>query len=208
MIEESRKEKLFTNRDLWHLMCPLVMELLLTLLVGMIDSIMVSSVGEAAVSGVSLVDTVMQLLIYIFAALGTGGAVVAGQYLGSGNQKEACKSSEQLIWLSLMYSFAVMVALLLMKGIILNHMFGKITPEVKAYEDTYMTITAFSIPAIAGYEAGAAIFRTMGNSKVTMWISLMMNVINVTGNAVFIYRAGMATGGAAISTPFPESLLR
>lgn len=104
MIQESCKDRLFTNRELWHLMFPLVIELLLTLLVGMIDSVMVSSVGEAAVSGVSLVDTVMQLLIYLFAALETGGAVVAGHYLGSGNQKDACKSSERLIGFSAVFA--------------------------------------------------------------------------------------------------------
>lgn len=200
MTQESRKGRLFTNRELWRLMCPLVIELLLTLLVGMIDSIMVSSVGEAAVSGVSLVDTVMQLLIYLFAALGTGGAVVAGQYLGSGNQKDACKSSEQLIGFSAVFSLAVMVVLIILKDIMLNRLFGEITPEVRKYADTYLTITAFSIPAIAVYEAGAATFRAMSNSKITMWISLMMNMINVTGNAIFIYGAGMATGGAAVST--------
>lgn len=194
------QERMFSRRDLWKLMVPLVLELMLTLLVGMVDSVMVSSVGEAAVSGVSLVDTVMQLLIYIFAALGTGGAVVAGQYLGSGNRKKACESSEQLIWFSGLFSLAVTVALIAIKEIILNRFFGQITPEVRSYADTYLTITAFSVPAIAVYEAGAANFRTMGNSKVTMWISLMMNIINVTGNAVLIYGAGMATGGAAVST--------
>lgn len=190
-------ERLFSRRDLWKLMLPLVLELLLTLLVGMIDSVMVSSVSEAAVSGVSLVDTVMQLLIYIFAALGTGGAVVAGQYLGSGKRDKACESSEQLIWFSALVSLAVMAVLFALKALILNRFFGQITPEVRGYADVYLTITAFSIPAIAAYEAGAATFRTMGNSKVTMWISLMMNIINVVGNAILIYGVGMATGGAA-----------
>lgn len=197
---KAPSERLFSRRDLWKLMLPLVLELLLTLLVGMIDSVMVSSVSEAAVSGVSLVDTVMQLLIYIFAALGTGGAVVAGQYLGSGKKDKACESSEQLIWFSALVSLAVMAVLFALKTLILNRFFGQITPEVRGYADVYLTITAFSIPAIAAYEAGAATFRTMGNSKVTMWISLMMNIINVVGNAILIYGAGMATGGAAIST--------
>ena len=194
------KGKIFSGRDLWKLMLPLVVEQFLTLFVGMIDSVMVSSVGESAVSGVSLVDTVMQLLIYIFAALGTGGAVVAGQYLGSGNKKKACESAEQLIWFSALVSLVVIAGTFLLKGAILHRFFGDITPQVRAYADTYLTITAFSIPAIAVYEAGAATFRTMGNSKVTMWISLMMNLINISGNAVFIYGFHMRTGGAAIST--------
>ena len=200
MTQKSYKRRLFTNHELWNLICPLVIELFLTLLVGMIDSVMVSSVGEAAVSGVSLVDTVMQLLIYVFAAFGTGGAVIAGQYLGSGNQKNACKSAEQLIGFSVVFSLVVMVILISLKNIILNHLFGEITPDVRNYADTYLTITVFSIPAIAVYEAGIATFRAMSNSKVTMWISLMMNIINVTGNAIFIYGAGMATDGAAVAT--------
>ena len=91
-----------------------------------------------------------------------------------------------------------MAVLFALKTLILNRFFGQIMPEVRGYADVYLTITAFSIPAIAVYEAGAATFRTMGNSKVTMWISLMMNIINVVGNAILIYGAGMATGGAAI----------
>ena len=160
MTQESCKGRLFTNRELWRLMCPLVIELLLTLLVGMIDSIMVSSVGEAAVSGVSLVDTVMQLLIYLFAALGTGGAVVAGQYLGSGNQKDACKSSEQLIGFSAVFSLAVMVVLIILKDIILNRLFGEITPEVRKYADTYLTDSSFPFNfSIAAYPVYAVIIR-------------------------------------------------
>lgn len=194
------EERLFSNRELRQLIFPLILELLLTLLVGMIDSVMVSSVSESAVSGVSLVDTVMQLLIYLFAALGTGGAVVAGQYLGRGSHRDACKSTEQLVWFSGLCSLLVMALLLGLKNIILDRLFGQITAEVQAYADIYLTITAFSIPAIAVYEAGAASFRTMGNSKITMWISLMMNLINVTGNAILIYGGGMATDGAALAT--------
>lgn len=199
---QKGKLRLFSNKDLRQLIFPLILELLLTLLVGMIDSIMVSSVSESAVSGVSLVDTIMQLLIYIFAALGTGGAVVTGQYLGSGSRENACKSTEQLIWFSGIVSISVTIFVVCSKGLMLNHLFGQITPEVRRYADTYLTITAFSVPAIAVYEAGAATFRTMGNSKVTMWISLMMNLINVVGNSILIYGVGMATDGAAISTLF------
>lgn len=199
---QKGKLRLFSNKDLRQLIFPLILELLLTLLVGMIDSIMVSSVSESAVSGVSLVDTIMQLLIYIFAALGTGGAVVAGQYLGSGSRENACKSTEQLIWFSGIVSIFVTIFVICSKELMLNHLFGQITPKVQRYADTYLTITALSIPAIAVYEAGAATFRTMGNSKVMMWISLMMNFINVVGNSILIYSAGMATDGVAISTLF------
>lgn len=192
--------KIFSKKQLWQLILPLIIELLLNLLVGMIDSIMVSSVGESAVSGVSLVDTVMQLLIYLFSALGTGGAVVAGQYLGRDDKERARESSEQLVWFSGLFSIAVMAGLLCLKNPILNHLFGQITPEVHDYANIYLIITAFSVPGIAIYQACAATFRTMGNSKVTMWISLLMNIINCTGNAILIYGMRMGTAGAAIAT--------
>ena len=87
----NRSKYLFDNKALATLIAPLIIEQLLTILVGMADSIMVASVGEAAVSGVSLVDQIMVLLINVFAALATGGAVVAGQYLGQQKKEQACK---------------------------------------------------------------------------------------------------------------------
>lgn len=194
------RERLFSNQDLWRLLYPLVITLALTLLVGMVDSVMVSSVGEAAVSGVSLVDTIMQLLIYIFTALATGGAIVAGQYLGNGRKKAARESAEQLIWFSAVFSAAVMILLFMLKEAILNLFFSSITPEVREHANTYLVITAFSIPAIALYEAGAVIFRTMGDSKAAMWISFMMNIMHIAINCILIYGLKMGTAGAAVST--------
>ncbi len=118
---------LFNKKDLWRLLLPLIGELLLTLLIGMVDSVMVANVSEAAVSGVSLVDTVMQLIIYIFAAFGTGGAVVAGQYLGSGDKKSARENADQLMRFSTLASVFIAAALLLAKELILTKLFGKIT---------------------------------------------------------------------------------
>ncbi|SHO52349.1 MATE family efflux transporter [Anaerocolumna xylanovorans] len=197
----SPKEKpLFSNKELWNLMIPLVIEMALTLLVGMMDSIMVSSAGEAAVSGVSLVDTLMQLLIYVFAALATGGAVVAGQYLGNQKVDRARDAAGQLIWFSGLLSVLIAAAVLISKDMLLQVLFGKISIEVHDNADTYLMIVACSIPAIAIYEAGAAIFRTMGNSGITMRISLIMNVLHTIGNATLIYGFSMGTKGAAIST--------
>ena len=179
----SVSKKLFSRKELLKLIFPLIVELGLTLLVGMIDSVMVSSVGEAAVSGVSLIDTVFQLLIYIFAAFGTGGAVVAGQYLGAGKKEEARAASGQLVWFSGLISIGIMGVIYLIRRFLLNVVFGAITPEVYGCANNYLLIVALSIPALSVYESGAAIFRTMGNSKITMYLSAMMNLINICGNA-------------------------
>ena len=194
------KVRLFTNQDLKKLLIPLLIELTLTLAVGMIDSVMVASAGEGAVSGVSLVDTLMQLLIHVFQALATGGAVVAGQYLGHKDKERACKASGQLVWFSGIFSVGIGALFLFGHRLILLGLFGEITSEVYGYADIYLIITALSIPAIAVFEAGAAIFRTMGDSRITMEISMMMNGINVIFNGVFIYGFHMATKGAAIAT--------
>lgn len=192
--------RIFSKRDLARLILPLMVELLLTLLVGMIDSVMVSSAGEAAVSGVSLIDTVFQLLIYIFSAFGTGGAVVAGQYLGAGRQKNARETVDHLVWFSAAVSAAIMVLVYAIRGFLLGQVFGAMTQEVRFNANRYLLITALSIPALSVYESGAAVFRTMGSSKVTMLLSAVMNLINICGNAILIYGAGLGTAGAAIAT--------
>ena len=191
---------IFTNRDLLRLIFPLIIELALELIVGLIDSVMVSSVGEAAVSGVSLVDSVMQLLIYIFAALASGGAVVAGQYLGAKKREDAKQSVNELLWLNMLLAMAIMLFALLFSDWILRHLFGRIEDEVFYHAQRYFFVVAFSIPAIGIFEAGTAIFRTMSDSKTTMKISLLMNAMNGVGNAILIYVCSMGTQGAAIAT--------
>ena len=195
-----KENGLFSGRDLYQLIWPLILDLFLTFFVGMLDSIMVSSVGESAVSGISLVDQIMQLVIMVFSAMATGGAVIAGQYLGAQRDKEACRSAQQLVWLMFLTGVVICVFLLLFHRVIMNHIFGQITEEVYQYSEKYLLITAFSIPMLAVHQAGAAIFRTMGNSRNPMFISIMMNIINFSGNALFIYVFGMDTDGAGIST--------
>lgn len=193
-------KRIFSGKDLAKLIFPLVIELMLTLLVGMIDSVMVSSAGEAAVSGVSLVDTVFQLLIYIFSAFGTGGAVVAGQYLGAGQKDHAKETAQQLVWFSAFSSIAIMGMVYLIRGFLLGHVYGAITQEVHWNANRYLMIVGLSIPALSIYESGAAIFRTMGNSRITMMLSAVMNIVNICGNAILIYGVGMGTAGAATAT--------
>lgn len=196
----DKKNYLFSNRDLVSLLVPLFIEQLLAMAVGLSDSIMIASVGESAVSGVSLVDSCMLLLINIFTALATGGAVVAGQYLGQKDYKSGCEASNQLVWFMTIFATVVMVIIYVCKNIILDKVFGQITPEVRDYANTYLMIVSASIPFLALYNGGAAIFRAMGNSKVTMKISIIMNIINVAGNAVLIFAVGMGSEGVAIPT--------
>ena len=198
--KQDRSHYLFSNRELANLIGPLVIEQLLAVLVGMADSIMVANVGEAAVSGVSLVDNIMILIINIFAALATGGAVVAGQYLGRKDEKSACKAATQLVWFVSLSAVAIMILVYFGKNIILNQVFGHITAEVKGHADIYLLIVTASIPFIALYNGGAAIFRAMGNSQVSMRVSLLMNAINVTGNAILVFGLRIGTAGVAIPT--------
>lgn len=194
------EKKLFTNQDLLKLFLPVIIEQFLEYLVGLADSIMVANVGEFAVSGVSLVDFVMALLISIFAALSTGGAVIAGQYIGRKQMEESREAANQLVWFSGALSILIMIIIYLAKPFILNGLFGQITAEVREAADTYLMITAISIPFLALYNAGAAIFRTMGNSKLPMNIMLYMNIAHAVGNAILIYGFHFGVEGVAIPT--------
>jgi putative MATE family efflux protein len=165
---------------------------------------MVASVGESAVSAVSLADSVTLLLINVFAALATGGAVVAGQYIGQKRYDNACKAGEQLIVFATLISLIIMALMYMGTNFILSVVFGKIEPDVASYAKTYMHIVFSSIPFIALYNSGAALFRTMGNSKITMVISLIMNLINVVGSAVCVYGLKMGVEGVA----FPNLIAR
>lgn len=196
----DRSNYLFTNKMLVALIVPLIIEQFLAVLVGMADSIMIASVGEAAVSGVSLVDQIMVLFITLFSALATGGAVVAGQYLGMKKEQEACKASTQLLWFITISALVIMALIYVGKYLVLNVIFGPIEPDVRAHANTYLLIVTASIPFMALYNGGAAVFRAQGNSKISMKISIWMNIINVGGNALLIYGFHRGTEGVAIPT--------
>ncbi len=200
MKAELNKNYLFTNKSLLQLMLPLMIEQVLAISVGLADSIMIASVGESAVSAVSLVDSINILIINIFAALASGGAIVVGQFIGQKRFDMARKAGEQLLVFVTFIAVMVMAVMYLGKGFILDVVFGKIEPDVEAYCNTYMLIVFASIPFIAIYNSGAALFRSMGNSRVTMVTSIIMNIINVLGNAIFIYGFKMGVEGAAIPT--------
>ncbi|AZN40787.1 MATE family efflux transporter [Paenibacillus albus] len=199
-VTANRKGYLFTNRDLLRLFLPLTVEQGLEFLVGIISSVMVAFVGEAAVSGVSLVESVMALLISLFAALATGGAVIAGQYIGSKQVREARDSAQQMFWFVSVISVVIMLVVYALKSFILYTLFGQISDEVRHHADTYIMIVSLSIPFLAIYNAGAAIFRTTGNAVISMKVAMLMNVINVAGSALLLYGFHMGTEGVAIPT--------
>ena len=194
------KNRFFSNADLRKLIIPLVIDQFLQAFVGLADSIMVASVGEAAVSGVSLIDTIMVLILNIFTALATGGAVIAGQFLGKKRGEMACKSANQLISFTLKASLVVMVLCYFGRNFITHVVFGKIEADVMYNCNVYMFIVFASIPMTALYNAGAAIYRAMGNSSVAMKISLLMNAINLGGNALLIFGFHRGVEGVAIPT--------
>ena len=190
----------FSNRDLKRLIVPLIIEQLLAITVGLADSLMVAQVGEAAVSAVSLVDTVNVLLVNAFASLSTGGAVVAGQYLGRREAEKANRSAQQLLLFMMEVSLVLTAVLYLIRPFILHVVFGSIAADVSAYANTYFLIVEASNVFLAVYSAGAALLRVMGNARTSMKISMVMNLINVTGNAVLIFGFHMGVAGVAIPT--------
>lgn len=197
---------LYSNQDLKKLIIPLVFEQLLALLVGLADTLMISSVGEAAVSGVSLVDTINILIINIFTAFGTGGAVIAGHYLGKKNEENARRAGWQILLFSLLSSLVVTVIFILFHNGLLKLIIGRVEADVMENAKAYLVVTAVSFVPLAVYNACAGLFRTMNDSRTTLYISLLMNVLNVIGNAILIYGAGIGTLGAAISTTFSRTV--
>lgn len=192
--------KMFSNKNLISMFIPLVVEQGLEYTVGIAASMMVAKIGESAVSGVSLVDFVMALIISMFAALATGGAVIAGQYLGRRDIKNAKIASDQLMKLSLIVSIIFMAVIYFCKPFILNVLFGDISESVKSAADVYFNIVVFSIPFLALYNSGAALFRSVGNTRLPMKIMIIMNVLNIAGNFFFINIMNTGVEGVAIPT--------
>lgn len=201
-LRAQERAPLFSADALRRLIIPLVIEQFLAMTIGMADTIMVTSVGEHAVSGVSLVDNISTLLINVFSALATGGAVVAAQYLGSRDEENACSAAKQLFYAIGALSAATMAVCLLFREPILRLVFGQLEDNVMEAAMTYFLLTAISYPLLAIYNAGAALFRAMGNSKVSMLTSLLMNIVNIGLNAILIYGADIGVAGAGFGTLF------
>ena len=190
----SQHTELFSNKTLKEMIVPLFLEQLLVMLVGLADTLVVSYAGEAAVSGVSLVNQFNTIFIYLFTALASGGAVVISQYIGRKEVDNAGESASQLLLFSAIFSVLVSALVLTWNEGMLRLMFGKVESDVLQACITYLRISAYSYPALAVYNAGAALFRSMGKTSVTMYLSVASNIINVIGNliGVFVLHAGVA----------------
>ena len=199
MMSEKR-ERLFSNEDLRRLIVPLVIDQVLVRTVGMVDTMMISSVGEAAISGVSLVDMINMLINAVFAAIATGGAVIASQYLGHRERDKACEASSQLMLVTLLSALIITALTLLTRRPLLSILFGQIEADVMAAALTYLTISALSFPFLAVFNSCGALFRSMNDSRTPTVVSLGMNLMNLAGNAILIFGLHMGVAGAAIST--------
>lgn len=191
---------MYTNKQLARLLLPLLIEQTLSIFVGMADTVMVSSLGDAAISGVSLVDMFCNVLISMFAALATGGAVVSAQLLGANRRYDACRVSNQLMMAVLGISLAIMIPMIAFRAQLFGALFGGVDQDVWNNAMTYLWITALSYPFIALYNAGAALYRSMNRSGMTMIVSVLVNIVNVGGNALCIFGLGMGVEGVAIPT--------
>ncbi len=200
MEQEVHKEIFYTRQQLARLIWPLLLEQFLAVTMGLADTFMVSGVSEAAVSSVSLVDTLNVLVFQILSALASGGAVVVSQYMGQKNIRRMKKCSAQLYSVLLIGTTVIMLIAAVGNRSILRFVFGSIDSHVMEYAQIYFLISAVSYPFMGAYSAGAALFRAQGNSKVSMKASLVMNVINIVGNALLIYGFRMGVLGAAVAT--------
>ncbi|MGN0158508.1 MAG: MATE family efflux transporter [Brotaphodocola sp.] len=191
---------MFSRKDLLRLLCPLIIEQILNVLVGMVDVVMVAAVGETAVSGVALVDSISMLIIQLLAALATGGAVVCSQYIGKQKEETARDAAGQLVLITVVFSASIAACALTGNRGILKLIFGRVEEDVMNNAVKYFGITALSYPFLALYNSCAALFRSMGNSRVSMMASLAMNGLNIAGNAICIFGLHMGVEGVAIPT--------
>lgn len=178
---------LFDRKRLVRLIVPLIVEQVLAVTVGMADMVMVSGAGETAVSGISLVNTICVLLIVIFTSMASGGSVVGEQFLGSGDKKTACHAAEKLVMICGLIALVICGISFFGNRWILRVVYGSVEEQVMAYAVEYFFITSLSFPFLGIYNAGAALFRVMGNSNISMVTSIVMNALNIIGNAVFVF---------------------
>ena len=194
------KNKMFTNRQLVRLILPLLVEQLLVMLVGMADTIMVSAAGEAAISGVSIVNDVNNLIIAILTAIAGGGSVIVTQYLGNKDEENTKLSASQLLMISFVISLVFGILCVAFHSVILHALYKSIEVDVMNSASVYFWITALSFPFLGVYNSSAALYRSMNRTNTTMRVSMLMNVINVVGNFICVYLLHMGAAGVAWPT--------
>lgn len=198
-MKYQKEGQMFSDRDLKNLIIPLFLEQLLMALVGVADVFVIGFVGEAAVSGVSLVNSFNTIFINLFTALAAGGAVVISQYIGKQDSGHAGKSAAQLLAASVFFSVLISIVILLANAPLMRLMFGRVEEDVMEACVTYLRISAYSYPALAIYNSGAALYRSMGKTSTTMYISVIANMINVAGNCIGVF--GLHAGVAGVAWP-------
>ena len=196
----EQQQHMFSNRMICSLLIPVVLEQLLNSIMGTADTMMVSNVGSAAISAVSLVDSINVLVIQAFSALAAGGAIICAQYIGQRSKEKANESARQVLFIITAISVAVSLICLVFQKPLLSLIFGSVEPAVMRASETYFFYTALSFPFIAAYDSAASIFRAQDNTKGPMIISMISNVMNIAGNAVMIWGFHMGVAGAALST--------
>lgn len=200
------KTHMFSNKELRRLLTPLIVEQLLNSLMGTADSMMVSNVGSAAISAVSLVDAINILVIQAFYALAAGGTIICSQYIGQGDRENANEAARQLTFIVAAISSAVMIFCLALRRPLLSLIFGSVEPDVMEAANIYFFYTALSFPFIALYDAGSSIYRAQGNTRLPMAIAVVSNCLNIAGNAVLIWGFHLGVAGAALATLFSRVL--
>lgn len=191
---------LFDNRTLFWLLLPIIIEQLLNSLMGMVDTMMVSTVGSEAISAVALVDSINNLVIQVFAAMASGATIVCSQFIGGGNNKESNRTAGQVVLTVSVISLCITVFCTLGNERLLRLIFGTVEDSVMENALDYFMITAFSYPFLALFSAGAAFYRASGNSRFPTKVSVLSNLINVIGNALLIYGFRWGVAGAAFAT--------
>ena len=199
-LQEEGPHVVFTNKQLKKLIIPLIIEQFLAVLVGTMDVMMVSQVGEHATSGVSLIDQMTFLFVQAFGALSTGGSIIASNYIGQKDEKMASKSADQLLVSTTLIGAIIMLFCFIGREFLVDTIYGSIDTNVRDSALIYFLITCISYPFLAAYSGASALCRAMGDSRITMRVSIIVNLVNVSGNALLIMVFKMGTAGVAIPT--------
>lgn len=188
------ERKRYSNTQLFRLIVPIIIEQFLLMVVGIADTMMISHVTEAAVSGVSLTNQLVNVFLLVFTAMATGGAVVASQYVGARDQDNGNLAVGQLLMSTTVISVGIALLLYIFGSQLFSLLFGKVEADVFKAGVEYLNIMLISFPSLAIYNSCAGVYRSMGKTRTIMNISMIMNVINVIGNyiGVFILHAGVA----------------
>ena len=191
---------LFSNKALVKMMIPLMIQQMLNMTVGMVNSIMVSHAGDAAVSGVSLVNTMDGMLIIFFTALVSGGAVILSQAVGKGDTKSISDAAKQLMYAATIMACVLTTVVLIFRYPLLSALFGSVEPAVMESAHSYFFPVALSFPLLAISESIHACFRADGRTLDSLSVSFIINIFNIIGNAVFVIGLELGALGSALST--------